>query len=253
MDLYIQCTFFLPIYIDENAFSHSEKHGGEDIEVHNHYITYHHIPSHTITDTITDTMSQFDTDQTKFIKYSNNLNNFYYFRGGLTSDDIAKLDAQLEGVALHEGNTSGVVNKSYRDSRITWLPKNDDWMWLYNKVGMYAKRANDAMWDFDISFMNEQIQYTEYDESYQGKYDWHLDFGSGASSLRKLSVVIQISDPADYEGGDLQFYTSKSISTVCKDKGTVICFPSYFRHRVTPVTKGKRRSLVLWVSGRPFK
>lgn len=198
-------------------------------------------------------MSQFDTDQTKFIKFNDNLNNYYYFRGGLDNGDIERLDKQLEGVSLQEGNTSGVINKSYRDSRIYWIPKSDEWLWLYNKIGMYAKRANDAMWNFDISFMNEQVQYTEYDESYQGKYDWHVDFGSGSSSMRKIAIVVQLSAPEEYEGGDLQFYTSKSVTTAPKDTGTVICFPTYFLHRVTPVTKGKRRSLVLWVSGKPFQ
>ena len=198
-------------------------------------------------------MSQSDIDPTKFLKYSNNLNNYYFFQGGLSTEEIVRLDKQLEDIELHEGNTSGVVNKRYRDSRISWLPKTEEWMWLYNKVGLYANRANDAMWNFDISFMNEQIQYTEYDESYKGKYDWHVDFGEGSSSLRKIAIVVQLSDSEDYEGCELQFYTSKSITTAPQGKGTVICFPTYFLHRVTPITKGKRRSLVLWVSGRPFK
>lgn len=217
-------------------------------------------------------MSQFDTDPTKFIKFSPNLNNFYYFTGGLTNEDIEKLTKQLynelAGVSssenpdeinskisenLHEGNVSGIIDKTYRDSRIHWLPKNAEWEWLYAKIGTYAYRANDAMWHFDISFMNEQIQFTEYDASYAGKYDWHIDVGSGVSSLRKIAIVVQLSDPSEYEGGDLQFYTTKNLTTVPRDKGTVVCFPTYFLHRVTPVTKGKRRSLVLWVSGTPFR
>jgi len=221
-------------------------------------------------------MSQFDTDNTKFIKFNANLNNYYFFRGGLTGDDIDRLDKQIynEFVAkasegkgnvedteikskiaenLFEGNVSGVVDKTYRDSRIQWLPNNEEWKWLYDKIGTFAFRANEAMWHFDISFMNEQIQYTEYDASYSGKYDWHVDFGSGVSSMRKIAIVIQLSDASDYEGGDLQFYTTKNVTTAPKDKGTVICFPTYFLHRVTNVTKGKRRSLVLWVSGNPFR
>jgi PKHD-type hydroxylase len=228
-------------------------------------------------------MSQFDTDPTKFIKFNHNLNNYYYFRAGLSNEDIEKLTKQLyEELSknqknatndqvketetkespdvsskisdkLFEGNVSGVIDKDYRDSRIQWIPNNKEWKWLYDKIGTYAYRANEAMWHFDISFMNEQIQFTEYDESYAGKYDWHVDFGGGSSSMRKISIVIQLSDPADYEGGDLQFYTNKVITDAPKEKGTVICFPSYFLHRVTSVKKGKRRSLVLWVSGAPFR
>jgi len=220
-------------------------------------------------------MSQFDTDHTKFIKFNSNLNNYYFFKNGLSSDDIDRLTKQLysefatdnkdvntdnsktidQGLTetLIEGNVSGVIDKSYRDSRIQWIPKTDEWKWLYDLIGSYAYRANEAMWNFDISFMNEQIQFTEYDESYAGKYDWHLDVGGGVSSLRKIAIVVQLSDSSDYEGGDLQFYTMKSLTTAPKDKGTVICFPTYFLHRVTSVTKGKRRSLVLWVSGPPFR
>ncbi|MEX0595061.1 MAG: hypothetical protein WD512_01070, partial [Candidatus Paceibacterota bacterium] len=149
-------------------------------------------------------MSQFDTDQTQFIKFNANLNNYYFFRGGLTEEDIDRLTKQLykefanksssqndvnnEELEtkitenLFKGNVSGVVDKTYRDSRIQWLPKTEEWKWLYDKIGTFAYRANEAMWHFDISFMNEQIQYTEYDASYSGKYDWHVDFGGGVSS-----------------------------------------------------------------------
>lgn len=154
---------------------------------------------------------------------------------------------------LFEGNVSGVVDKTYRDSRIQWLPKTDEWKWLYDKIGTFGYRANEAMWNFDISFMNEQVQYTEYDASYSGKYDWHVDFGAGVSSMRKIAIIVQLSDPSEYEGGELQFYTTKNVTVAPKDKGTVICFPTYFLHRVTSLTKGKRRSLVLWVSGNPFR
>lgn len=217
-------------------------------------------------------MSQFDTDPTKFIKFNDNLNNYYFFRGGLSTDDIDRMTKQLytelhipelQGQfknvldtiteKLHEGNVSGVIDKTYRDSRIHWIPKNNDWEWLYSKIGNFVFRANETMWNFDISFMNEQIQYTEYDADYSGKYDWHVDFGAGISSMRKIAIVIQLSDPNEYEGGELQFYTTKNLTIAPKDKGTVICFPTYFLHRVTPLAKGKRRSLVLWVSGTPFR
>jgi PKHD-type hydroxylase len=217
-------------------------------------------------------MSQFDTDPTKFIKYNSNLNNYFFFRTGLSDDDMHRFNEQLLSElksksdsanndnattdnldSLEEGNVSGVVDKTYRNSRIHWIPKSDEWKWLYDKIGGFAFVANEEMWQFDITFMNEQVQYTEYDGSYSGKYDWHLDIGSGPSSMRKIAIIVQLSDPNDYEGGDLQFFIQKNVLTAPKDKGAVICFPTYFLHRVTPVTKGKRRSLVLWVSGPPFR
>jgi len=198
-------------------------------------------------------MTQFDNDNTKFIKFNDNLNNYYYFSEYLTNEDIENLDKLLDNVILEEGNVAGIVDKTYRSSKIKWIPKTDTFLWLYNKMGYCAYTANINMWNFDISYMNENIQYTEYDESYSGKYDWHIDIGSDESSLRKIALVVQLSGPDEYEGGELQLYKKKDIDIAPKKKGTVICFPTYFLHRVTPVTKGKRRSLVLWVSGNPFR
>ncbi|MGB0178111.1 MAG: 2OG-Fe(II) oxygenase, partial [Owenweeksia sp.] len=83
--------------------------------------------------------------------------------------------------------------------------------------------------------------------------DWHMDFGAGEISHRKLSMTVQLSDPADYEGGDLEFMINQKVVTAPRTRGTVIVFPSFILHRVTPVTKGVRHSVVGWVSGTPFR
>ena len=66
-------------------------------------------------------------------------------------------------------------------------------------------------------------------------------------------MSIQLTDPSEYEGGELQLKSKNSITTVSKKKGTIIFFPSFMLHRVTPVTKGVRHSLVGWITGPPFK
>ena len=71
----------------------------------------------------------------------------------------------------------------------------------------------------------------------------------GATQRRKISIVLQLSDPEEYEGGELEMFVSKDIQKIPKKKGAAVLFPSYCMHRVTPVTKGERRSIVLWVSG----
>jgi PKHD-type hydroxylase len=81
-----------------------------------------------------------------------------------------------------------------------------------------------------------------------------MDMGGGNSITRKISIVVQLSDPDEYEGGELQIQTgSESYISILKKKGAVTLFPSYMRHRVTPVTKGVRKSLVLWVGGSTFR
>jgi PKHD-type hydroxylase len=80
-----------------------------------------------------------------------------------------------------------------------------------------------------------------------------MDFGSGDISNRKLSITVQLSDPSEYEGGELQFMINQHIITAPKEKGTAIIFPSFALHRVTPVTKGARKSIVGWIGGPPYK
>jgi PKHD-type hydroxylase len=96
-----------------------------------------------------------------------------------------------------------------------------------------------------------EIQYTEYHATNRGKYDWHhdVDWNNPSGLDRKLSVTVQLSDPSEYEGGDFQFMEVEQPSEEAKTKGTILMFPSYLQHRVTPVTDGVRKSLVLWFTG----
>jgi PKHD-type hydroxylase len=82
-------------------------------------------------------------------------------------------------------------------------------------------------------------------------YAWHQDYGSQIS--RKLSLVLQLTDPSRYEGGNLQTMTSQDVNTVRKQRGLITAFPSFTLHQVTPVTQGSRQSMVAWVSGPAFK
>jgi PKHD-type hydroxylase len=112
--------------------------------------------------------------------------------------------------------------------------------------------SNQKMWKFDLSTMNESIQYTEYYGSQEGGYDWHMDCGIEIQNQRKISVTVQLSDSNEYEGGDLQFNIGKELTAPSK-KGAAIIFPSFYLHRVTPVTSGIRKSFVLWVGGEPYR
>jgi PKHD-type hydroxylase len=97
------------------------------------------------------------------------------------------------------------------------------------------------------------MQYTIYEGNDLGHYDWHLDAGNTSIPPRKLSFILQLSDPDSYEGGDLQIMNSTEPTTVKKEKGFAVVFPSYTLHRVTPVTKGIRKTLVIWVTGPTFR
>tara|TARA_B100001175_G_C19044032_1_gene418788 strand:+ start:22 stop:354 length:333 start_codon:yes stop_codon:yes gene_type:complete len=108
-------------------------------------------------------------------------------------------------------------------------------------------------WRFDVSGFSEDLQYTRYNDD-KSFYNWHIDSGVTKSEHppRKLSLTLQLSEPSEYEGGDFQINSSR-LSTCPKEKGLVIAFPSYCLHQVTPVTKGIRRSLVVWLCGPPLR
>jgi PKHD-type hydroxylase len=140
----------------------------------------------------------------------------------------------------------------YRRSKIAFIQKTWEFSDIYLRLFEYINRINNEFYKFNLTELSSYIQYTEYDESYKGHYDWHTDMGPDETSRRKISVVVQLSDPLEYEGGELQISDGGNNRVCEKTKGTIIMFPSYLVHRVTPVTKGTRRSLVLWVTGPPF-
>jgi PKHD-type hydroxylase len=137
------------------------------------------------------------------------------------------------------------VNNSRR-TKVHWIPPTDE----LNSILMNAiTEENELRYGFELSGTSEKVQYTVYTSEEQGHYDWHID--AMKPLKRKLSAVVQLSDPSEYEGGELQIQNG-GIHIVEKKKGTCVVFPSWMSHRVTPVTKGVRRSLVVWVEGPPF-
>ena len=149
----------------------------------------------------------------------------------------------LQGVV---GIGDGVVATDKRDATVRWFGQN----WIQFMVMQYAHQANSQTWGFHLNGCSD-IQFTEY--STKQHYDFHMDTDQWQHDMRKVSIVIQLSDPEDYEGGDFEFRHagSKEIEKVdiLRKRGTVLVFPSWYEHRVTPVTKGTRYTLVAWMSG----
>ncbi|MBC5764482.1 2OG-Fe(II) oxygenase [Ramlibacter albus] len=138
---------------------------------------------------------------------------------------------------------------TYRVSHIAWIEATEAQHWLYHKLGALFRQVN-ARYGFDLVGMFDALQYTEYGPGQH--FDWHMDIGRGQTSLRKLSMTIQLTDSGDYDGGDLEL-VGLGANPQARHQGTAVFFPSYMGHRVTPVTRGQRRSLVAWASGAPFR
>ena len=193
-----------------------------------------------------------------FQQQTNDPQNFFWYKHGFTKEELEKIYndvAQLpfeNATILGENNIEAI--KAIRSSSIKWIPKDQNWQWLYEKLMAMATEANKALWDFDLISVDEKIQYTEYYDNADGHYTWHQDIGSGSASKRKISITVQLADPSEYEGGDLEMWQGgESVIKVEKGVGVVFIFPSYMMHRVTKIIKGTRRSFVLWVGGQHYR
>lgn len=181
--------------------------------------------------------------------------------------DTALCDKIVEQAGLFNDATvittdgASVVNKNHRKSKVFWftdiLHNPEIYTTLYNATN----KANDNFYNFELHYC-EHLQITQYLSSEEGMFRPHTDGGSTApddEQPRKLSVSIMLSDPSEYDGGNLVFYElfdlrHPEIERITNaPKGTAIFFPSYVPHEVTPVTRGCRMSLVTWFRGPRFK
>lgn len=145
------------------------------------------------------------------------------------------------------------VVRRIRRSSVDWVKKEDETAWIFEKLGHVVASLNAQFYKFDITGFGERLQLTHYDHADQGAYGWHQDYGSIGAPSRKLSLTLQLTDPCEYEGGNLQIMTHGEPMNVTKRRGLITVFPSYAVHQVTPVTQGSRQSLVAWISGPEFK
>jgi len=141
------------------------------------------------------------------------------------------------------GSGEYATNDSVRTTRVAFIEDFD----VKTLVTSYLSEANRNAFGFDLNYV-PSLQFAEYSKG--SFYNWHHDINwdSDSASDRKLSIVIQLTDENEYEGGDFEF---KSIENPVdfRKQGSILVFPSYNEHRVTEVTKGVRNSLVCWMEG----
>lgn len=158
------------------------------------------------------------------------------------------------------GDPATAADTGLRRSRVTWIPPEGATAWLFERLAAVVERAN-RQWGFELTGFGEDLQLTTYDEP-GAFYTWHQDGLDADVATRKLAVVVQLTDPDDYDGADLELFEvvadldddeRAEWTAGCRAKGTAVVFPAFEYHRVTPLRAGVRRSLVAWVSGPPFR
>lgn len=156
------------------------------------------------------------------------------------------------GEGMIGGSINGIVDNSVRKSNVNFLEVNSNTEWIYKKLFSLIAKINHEVWGFNLT-KSEFIQYSEYFES-GDHYDWHVDKGfndQDPSIVRKLSMAMMLNSDEEFCGGEFEIDTSQPHKIEHK-LGRIVIFPSYVKHRVCPVIKGVRKSLVLWVSGPTF-
>ena len=179
------------------------------------------------------------------------INDYAYWDNFLSKEECEKIILIGKYKSLEKGSTGdNNINKS-RDSHISWLAPSDNLDWLYRRLTDTIQNLNNRFFGFNLSGIAEGLQFTNY-KAPAGKYDQHIDRAYNWQ-IRKLSITIQLSNPNDYEGGDFELITGDKPKVFEKQQGKLFAFPSFLLHRVTPVTKGERNSLVAWITGDNFK
>jgi len=181
----------------------------------------------------------FELDRVNLYAYSDN------FLSDEECEDIINIGKSKQ---LQKGTTgNNNINKS-RNSNISWLCPNDNFQ-LYKKLTDTITNLNKRFFGFELYGISEGLQFTNY-VAPSGKYDSHVD-RCYETQIRKLSVVILLSD--NFEGGDFELISGDEPIKLEMKKGKLFVFPSFVLHRVKPITKGERNSLVAWVTGPNFK
>lgn len=162
---------------------------------------------------------------------------------------MIRIGEAIEPRTALTGDGGAITAYEHRRSTVRQLlPGEEAHRWIFDRIEDVVAVARNHF-GFELTGFYEGAQYYEYPTG--GFLDAHMDIGRGHMSTRKLGVSVQLSDGATYEGGDLEFLSSRQKAP--RELGSVIVFPAYMMHHVTNVTRGVRKCLVSWVHGPPFR
>jgi len=182
--------------------------------------------------------------------HARQLGPYYWWEGAFSEEELNSLQDYAQNAKSRGLVGGGKEDANIRKSNLYWMDKTPDTSFAFERLAEVVAKVN-LHYAFDLTGFAEHFQLTNYDGEEQGMYGWHQDFGNGPN--RKLSLILQLTDPAEYEGGNLEILTRGSPLTIKKQRGLITLFPSYTLHQVTPVTRGTRQTLVTWITGPSFR
>lgn len=175
--------------------------------------------------------------------------------GVFSEDELDRLERYCDGLFLEKGGLGqlprGQSDAAIRVTDTAAIQGRQEIIWFFERLAAIVRTINDRSFRFDLRGMFEAPQFLVYRDNEGGHYDWHIDLGREAP--RKLSLTIQLTEPTRYQGCELQFNIGTQTVSTPNGRGTVVAFPSYMVHRVTPITSGVRKAIVAWITGPEFK
>lgn len=172
----------------------------------------------------------------------------------LTSAECDALIALCQSQPMKDAGLVRQTAHTIRRAELSWLDDLPEAAWVMDRMIRIVGQANREAFNFDLTEFAESPQVARYEAKREAHFDWHADIGSTAlSAKRKLTIVVQLSDPVEYKGGTLELRPDSNVTQAPPHRGTAILFPSFVLHRVTPLTKGTRWSLTLWAHGPAFR
>ncbi len=189
-----------------------------------------------------------------------------YWYNTFTEDELVSIENlfdsyERERASITGAETGSDVAEQIRKSEVAFVVRDDNTSWIFDRFNLAINSMNNEFYGFDLNGY-EKIQYTVYDSSYQGKFNWHMDTimgGMPADSFdetRKLTLIMLLNEPGkDFTGGEFEITDSDQQNPIVPEmhRGTIIALPSYMIHRVKPVQLGVRKSVVIWVEGPKFR
>jgi PKHD-type hydroxylase len=185
-----------------------------------------------------------------------------YWDGAFTDEELKTIIEYCDAQGVHQSSimesSDPIEVEKHRVSQTAFHNRSADTAWIFDRLNFIIQSVNEMYYGFDLNGY-ASFQYTTYDSAREGRYDWHMDMSLGDVSSnadiepRKLSLSLILND--DYEGGEFQINNGNADDPIIlpKIKGRVILFPSFMIHRVTPVTSGRRLSIVVWALGPKFQ
>ncbi|OBY24326.1 2OG-Fe(II) oxygenase [Leisingera sp. JC1] len=164
---------------------------------------------------------------------------------------IRKSEEAPDSEALLVGQTR---DHNLRRGSVVWLDDVPGTGWVMDRLISVVRRANKERFGFDLREFAESPQAASYKARDGGYFAWHSDIGDGpVAGKRKLSLVVQLSKPGSYDGGDLEIMPGAHVVAASRVQGSATVFPSFLLHQVTPVSRGERKSLTVWAHGPAFR